>query len=420
MRKRIEVSELRIGMYVCELDCSWIDSPFLFHRFVIRQRKQIEALRRACRHVTIDPRRGVDVVVSNVSLPETAPEPTIDVMDMSPSPSLLPPMVAADEAVLLSLEEELGRAGEAHDKAFQVVERLFEDARLGRSLNMDQTRETVKALAASVVREPHALLCLSQLKARGPYTAQHSLNVAIFTLVFARYQGLSPEVQHDLGLGALLHDIGKLRVPDEIINKPDKLSRNEFELAKRHPHYGKRMLEKCGLGEVVLDVVYNHHERVDGSGYPRGLKGREISLYARMVGMIDVYDAVTSPRVYGDPVSSQEAMRMLYKWRMKDFGGRLVEQFIHCLGVYPAGSLVEMDSGEVALVVQVNEADRTRPVVKLLLDGDKHPLREPPLIDLTRPFGDRAPMTIERVLDPLEWKGRLEGFVEESPPATAH
>ena len=404
LRKRIPVSELQLGMYVCGLDCSWFDSPFLRHRFHIRDRKQITALRGACRHVTIDLRRGADVPpLSAVSLEE--PVSTL------PSTAIEP--ATSEES--LALEAEMRAAAAVHQRASGVVERLLEDVRLGRSLNLEGPREVVRELAASVLREPNALLCLSQLKSRGRYTIRHSVNASIFILTFARHLALPREVMNELGLGALLHDIGKLRVPDEILNKPGKLTKTELELARRHPHYGKQLLDGKSVGAVAVDLVYNHHERLDGSGYPRGLKGRELSLYARMLAIVDVYDAITSQRVYGDPIPTQDAMRLLYQLRSKSFDARLVEQFIQCLGVYPAGSLVEMDSGEVGVVVKVNEADRTRPVVKLLLDGAKRPLDDPPMVDLTRPFGDRAPITIEKVIAPLEWKGSLGSLWSEVP-----
>ena len=405
MRKRIDVSQLRLGMFVCGLDRSWLDSPFLLHRFHVRNRKQLEQLRASCRQVVIDTRLGADVApVANVEA----------------APTVLPRPVAATREEAHSLARELGTASRVHREATGVLEQVLDDARLGCGIDSERTRKVVRELTESLVREPSALLCLTQLKCASRYAAQHSVNVCIFTLVFARHLGLPKEVLHDIGLGALLLDVGKVKVPKEILDKPGKLTPAEFALVKRHTLYGRRMLEQAGMGEVVLEIVSDHHERVDGSGYPRGLKGREIGLYARIVGLVDVYDAVTSARVYGGAVSSLEAMRMLYEWRYQQFDHRLVEKFIQCLGVYPAGSLVEMDSGEVAVVVQVNAGHRTRPVVKLLLDNHKHPLPEAPLVDLTRPFGDRAPMTIGKVLDPLDWHDRLgEVWSEELLAASA-
>ena len=391
MRKRIGVDQLRLGMVVRELDRSWFESPFLRHRFTIRDRATLERLREACDWVVIDTRRGADVApAANVRPEEVAPQP-----------------VAATREEARSLARELGTASRLHQQATGVLERVLDDVRLGRGVDSVRTRRVVKGLTESLVREPSALLCLTQLKSASRYAAQHSVNVCIFTLVFARHLGLPADSLHDLGLGALLLDVGKVRVPAEILDKPGPLTPAEFALVKRHTHYGRRLLEREGMGEAVLEIVSDHHERIDGSGYPRGLKGHEIGLHARIVGLVDVYDAVTSARVYGGAVSTLEAMRMLYQWRYQQFDHRLVEKFIQCLGVYPAGSLVEMDSGEVGVVVQVNARNRTRPVVKLLLDGHKHPLPETPLVDLTRPFGDRAPMTIGKVLDPLDWHERL-------------
>ncbi|GAB6042625.1 HD-GYP domain-containing protein [Endothiovibrio diazotrophicus] len=393
MLRRIDVDGLRVGMFVCRLDRSWLETPFFRHRFLIRNRKQLEQLRAACRQVTIDTEQGLDLPpAANITAEELAPAQLL---------------VAATEEQAHSLGRELVTAGGAHREASGVLEQVLDDVRLGRGVDTQRTRQVVKGLTESVVREPSALLCLTQLKTRSRYAAQHSVNVCIFTLVFARHLGLPGEVMHDLGLGALLLDVGKARIPVEILDKPDKLTPAEFALVKRHTLYGRRILEQHGVSDLVLEVVSDHHERIDGSGYPRGLKGKEIGLYARIVGLVDVYDAITSARVYGDPVSTLEAMRLLYQWRYQQFDHRLVEKFIQCLGVYPAGSLVEMDSGEVGVVVRVNARNRTRPVVRLLLDRSKRPLAEAPLVDLTRPMEDGASMTIGKVLDPLAWQDRL-------------
>ena len=413
MKKRIEVGRLRLGMFVCGIDRGWMDTPFVRHKFLLRSREQLEQLRGCCREVTIDTDRGCDVSPPPVAAPVANDQPVAAPPAVVPVPVVAtePPLVPASEEESRALERELARAAVAHREANGVLERVLDDVRLGRSIDSNKSRRVVKELTESVVRNPNALLCLTQLKDRDLYTSQHSVNVCIFTLAFARHIGVPKTKMEALGLGALLHDIGKMRVSLEVLNKPGPLTDEEFTEMKRHPELSLEILDRQeGIHEITRDVVHSHHERIDGGGYPRGLKGREISLYARMVAIVDVYDAITSARVYHDPVSPLVALQRLYQWRYKDFDNRLVEKFIQCLGVYPAGSLVELNSGEVGVVVKVNAEDRPRPVVKLLLDRAGRPRDEAPLLDLSRPPATGVRPAIAKVLDPLDWQESLGGL----------
>ena len=405
MKKRIDVNQLTLGMFVCGIDRRWMDTPFVRHKFMVRTGKQLEQLRGHCREVTIDTSRGEDVPASGTT---EAAAPATKPSSPAPRPKREPSLVPASREETRSLERELARAASAHKEASGVLERVLDDVRLGRSIDTERSRQVVKGLTESVVRNPNALLCLTQLKDRDRYTSQHSVNVCIFTLAFARHIGIPKGKMEALGVGALLHDVGKMRVPLKVLNKPGPLTNVEFSEMKRHPEYSRELLARqSGVDPITVDVAYSHHERINGGGYPRGLKGREISLHARMVAIVDVYDAITSARVYHDPVSPLEALQRLYQWRYKDFDNRLVEKFIQCLGVYPAGSLVELESGEVGVVVEVNGESRTRPVVKLLLDRDKRPLETAALLDLSNPPSADAPPAIAKVLDPLDWQDGL-------------
>ena len=279
------------------------------------------------------------------------------------------------------------------------------DVRLGRSINTTAAKKVVADMVDSVIRNPDALMCLNQLKDKDEYTALHSLRVCVLALAFGRHLELSEEELNLLGIGALLHDIGKMKVPNDILNKPGKLTEDEFALMKSHVPRGVEILEKAhGISSAAIDVARYHHERYAGNGYALGTKGDQIGLFGSVGAIVDCYDAITSDRSYHTGMSAHDALTKMYSWRGRDFQPLLVEQFIQCMGIYPIGSVVELNNGSIGVVVSINRARRLKPKVAMVLNPDKTPYAPSKVIDLMHQdtTGGGRGLEIRKVLPPGE------------------
>lgn len=391
MKKKIGVQNLRLGMYVSELDRPWIESRFLFQGFEIRSQEELDELARVCKYVYIEtdveykdgkprPRRPLSV---GAPAPDefAAKRIGFEILDKFASPQPAKPPRYPDQ---VPVEQELPQARELADNTKTLIDSIFEDARMGRTLDSRTAKTAVAGMVGSILRNPDALVWFNQLKNKDEYTAEHSLRVCILALTFGRHLELSEQELNVLGLGALLHDIGKMKIPVEILNKPGRLTAQEFELMKSHVPRGVAILESRGdIPLASIEVARSHHERYDGSGYAFGLRGEKIGLFGQIGAIVDSYDAITSDRSYHKGMSAHDALRKLYEWRRKDFHEKLVEQFIQCMGIYPIGSVVEMNTGSVGVVISVNRTWRLRPRVALVLDDAKQPYKSPHIIDLT-------------------------------------
>jgi putative nucleotidyltransferase with HDIG domain len=391
MKKKIGVQHLRLGMYVSELDRPWIESRFLFQGFELRTQEELDELLRLCKYVYVETEVEYKDGQLRPRQPLAAgtPDPKefaakrlgFEILDKFSDPRAVSPSSYPDRAVV---EEELPQAQELVKDTRELVDNILEDTRLGRSLDSRRAKKTVGGIVQSVLRNPDALIWYNQLKNKDSYTSEHSLRVCVFALAFGRHLELSEPELNILGIGALLHDIGKMKVPPEIINKPGALTPQEFELMKSHVPRGVEILERTpGIPPVAIDVARSHHERFDGSGYAYGLKGSQISLFGQIGAIVDSYDAITSDRPYHKGMSPHDALRKMYEWRRKDFHETLVEQFIQCMGIYPIGSVVEMNTGSIGVVIAANRTRRLRPRVALVLDPAKQPYKAPRVIDLT-------------------------------------
>lgn len=415
MRNKIKIyaSDLKLGMYVCELDRPWLDTAFQFQGFPLQSVRDIEEVRRVCEYVYVDTELGADV-------PRSARRRAGSDADSSRPRGIRPEVLArlplgesgsSAYPRRIALAQELPRAKGVQDECRALIQRVFRDVRLGKSVDPADAKPVVRALTESILANPDALLWLTQLKQRDEYTSLHCLNVCILSLAYGRHLGLEPDALFDLGLGALLHDIGKMRVPLEILNKPGRLDPQEFALVQTHTGEGREILSiNSALAGPVIDVVYGHHERRDGSGYPRRLSGAQIGLFSRMVAVVDVYDAITSDRVYHNAASPLETLRWMYEQRGALFDPKLVEGFIQCLGIFPAGSVVELSSGAVGVVLEASPERRLRPRVLLVLTPDKEPLQPPRVVDLARHPVDGAgrPLEVRLVLEPGTYGVRPE------------
>lgn len=397
-RIRIPVEELRVGMYVAELDRPWLGTPFLFQGFPIRTDAELAQLRACCRHVFVDADDAEAVVTeATKNAPSAAPDAhRFETRQVNRPAGGAPSMPPPDTGRYMSaLKEAVG----VYRGAKHYVRRLLDDVRLGDAIDVKGARSVAVQMANNIVRDENALLWFTLLKKRDEYTSQHSLNVCVLALLFGRHLGLEGDELHDLGFAALLHDVGKMRVPIEVLNKADALSDGEMALMQQHTRHGYDILRNTpGVPPEVAEVAYCHHERVDGSGYPRGLSAARISRHALIVAVVDVYDAVTSDRVYHLGISPHEALNLMYGETHRSFPPDLLEAFIRCLGIFPIGSLIELSTGEVAVVMTVNRHERLHPVVSLLLDSDKQPYRQHRLLDLHAMHAAGQPVQITRIL----------------------
>jgi putative nucleotidyltransferase with HDIG domain len=409
MKVAINVDQLRIGMQVCDLDRPWLETPFLFQGFEIRSQEEIVLLQQYCRTVYIlqgEP----DSPLPAASRPPVADATSgwrsgqnrqlrleSEVYKLNNHPSAR--SVYPDQTLF---QDEAGRVRDSFIETRLQVREILHDAKLGRSLDLAHTKRALGEITESVLRNPDALMCFAQLKRKDEYTALHSLRVCILALVFGRQLGMPREKLRLLGLGALLHDIGKVRVPDEILRKPEALTPAEYEVVKQHVPWGIEILsETHQVPEAALDVVRGHHERFDGSGYMQGLRGETISVFGMIGAIVDHYDAITSDRAYRNAVSPYNVLMQMYEWRNTLFDGTLVEKFIQCLGIYPIGSVVALNSGEIGVVAAINRQQRLKPHVILARRADGRPYTEMPIANLaTRHMPDGRPCEIERVLEP--------------------
>ncbi|MCW8888449.1 MAG: HD-GYP domain-containing protein [Gammaproteobacteria bacterium] len=383
-RKKIAVGELRLGMYVAELDRPWIGSPFLFQGFPISTDKELKQLNDFCDFVYIDLEQSRDVDVrpklSSTSQNQQHRFETERV-------NLSHKFGQTDQEVKyhnkIKFSQALPQAAKIFGSTRKYVNSIFHDIRLGKSINTDEARELTDRMVDNIINNENAMVLLTQLKQKDEYTTLHSINVCIISILFGRHMGFDEKELRLLGLGALLHDIGKMHVPLEILNKPGKLTAFERKIMNSHPQMGYDLLSTTkDFPAAALDVIRYHHERMDGSGYPKGLMAEGIKPYVQIVAMVDVYDAITSDRAYHERISPHEALNKMFESASKHFSKDLLERFISCLGIYPIGSIVELDAGEVGVVITVNRRRKLLPTLNLVLDRDKKYLERPMVLDL--------------------------------------
>ena len=405
MKKKVDVRDLKAGMYIYELDRPWRDTPFLFQGFQIQNDEDIAQLRQHCEHVFIDPDRSLGTVLPIQGWRAPRPVPAErgkgqkaelhEVVEKTTAHR--PRRVYQDQT---TVEEEARLIKETHEQASSLVHSVMEDVQRGKIFDVGTAKKVVGDMTQSVMRNPDALVCFTHLKKRHEYTALHSLRVCILALALGRHLGFDEEALNMLGSGALLHDIGKMKVPLEILNKPGKLTDHELRIMKNHVPYGIGALEQTkGIAKKAIEVARLHHERYDGTGYMDKLKGDQISEFGLIGAIVDVYDAITSDRPYGHGISTLDALNKIYAWRQAHFHPRLVEQFIQCMGVFPIGSLVRLNSHDIGVVKTMNRAKRLKPQVALVLKPDKtrYPLRR--TVDLARETnGQGQPYEITKVL----------------------
>ncbi len=394
MEKKIAADEVTHGMFVCRLDRPWLETPFLLQGFYVMNDEDISALKEYCEYVFIE-----------TEVPDLKLSPKDSLNGKNPWRQTVSdlPRPTTEYRNESTVEEEITVVKELRKEVCSAVDEIMSNVRDDKKLDIKRTKDVVSSMTESILRNPNAFLWMRMLKDKDSYTYSHCMDSSALAIAFGRYMGLSRAELEDLGIGALLSDVGKMQVPPELLNKPGKLTDKEFALVKKHVEYSVRIMQKSGgLSKTAIATAATHHERFDGSGYPRGLKGREIPVLGRMAAIVDCYDAITSDRPYRRPISANEAVRRLYDWRGSAFQSELVEQFIQTLGTYPTGSIVELNTGQVGIVVSQNRLRRLRPKIMLILDAHKNKYNFAPMLDLLNETHDSNgnPLEIVKVLEP--------------------
>lgn len=356
-RVRVAVEDLAIGMYVVELDRPWTETAFIFQGFRIRQTQEIRLLQEVCSFVWVDARRslGVQQQLADNQAAERL-EPAIGKVDFA---------------------QEMQQAEPAYHAAREQAARLLDAVRLGQELDIASVKLVVKDCVESILRNPTALLWLTRIKNSDHYTSEHSLRVAILSIALGRELGLLPLQLEQVGVCGMLHDLGKIKVPAEILNKPGALTAEELVIMQSHAVEGRKLLmANQQVTPATVDVAYAHHERLDGRGYPRGLDASKIPYFAKLVAVVDAYDAINSDRVYSKGKSSLESLRVLFDASDSHFDGEMVRTFIRLIGIYPPGEIVELSNGEVGIIIGCPPGNKLKPRLLLVLDEQKQPCRE--------------------------------------------
>lgn len=399
MAKRISVEQVRLGMYIHELGCSWMDHPFWQKSFLLDDPKDLNTLLSTkIKLVWIDTSKGLDVEFPDNGANTAKSEEEV-ASDIESTLALVNEPVKNVQRI--SITEEAALAVKICAKSKQAVTSMFQETRMGKALNADDALPIVEEISNSVMRNPGALISLARLKDKDDYTYMHSVAVCALMVSLAKQLDLDDEQIRQAGLAGLLHDVGKMMIPQEILNKPGKLTDAEFATVKNHPVDGhKLLLGGIGICDVALDVCLHHHEKVDGSGYPEQLGDQQISLYAKMGAVCDVYDAITSNRPYKNGWEPAESIRKMAEWSKGHFDQRIFQAFVRSIGIYPTGSLVKLESGRLAVVMEQSAKSLLSPKVKVFFSTRSNVRILQALIDLAVPGCKEKIISFE---DPVKW-----------------
>lgn len=370
--KKVKVfsEDLQIGMFVCELDKDWSESNFLLQGFSIENQQDIDAVMSQCKYVYVDFRNEAEF--KNYRLATSS------------STSYIEKNKDASEAGKEYLQNQIRPAARRFKKSSQLMKGVMDRIMLGEDFDLHGVREVVKENVKQVLENEDAMLMMTLLKSKSDSRAEHSLNVSILTIGFARFLGYSESKLEDIGMGALLHDIGQVKVDSKLLTKPGRLNQNEMVAMTQHPKFAFEILQsKKDLTPSCIDIAINHHERLEGQGYPRGLKGDKLSDEVKLVSIVDVFESLTSPQVYRKSMSVVDAYKILMAGKNSHFDERMVIKFVEWRGLYPPGSIVEMENGEVGIVIAANRKLKLKPKVLLILDEYKQQRKER-IIDMSK------------------------------------
>ncbi len=382
MIKKIAINQLAVGMYIAEANNDWIPAGATVRKGVIKSADTIEKIKKLGEDfVYIDTEKGIDSAGQEglgghtVSMP---PHQNRQAKKARQSG------VAASMRPTTSLKEERERAGKLHSHAKELIGGVLDNVKNGKGVDARVISNMADELTDSLDRNVNALSCLSRIREKDSYLLEHSVNVGILLGLFARSMKYDRTRIAELVTAGILHDIGKILVPDEVLNKPGRLEDDEWEEMKRHVVYGEQVLSQTeGLPDVARTVCVLHHERLDGSGYPRNLKGQDICRYGRMAAIVDVYDAITADRVYHKGVSPNEALKKLIDWSVFHLDKDLVYSFIRCVSIYPVGTVVELDTGCAGVVIEANPIHPKRPILRVFYNVRHNHYLNPYVLDMS-------------------------------------
>lgn len=381
--KRVDVGELALGMYVARLDRPWLESSFLMQGFYVRSGQDIEQLASECSFVYVDPRRyDGSLAERKLRLVVSNPEPPGDGSQGATRRSIRPaqPRTYKDS---VDLSEEIRPAQTSLEEAIQILEGVVHKLQSTGGVDISDIEAAVRPIVNSVMRNKDALSALLRIKRIDDYTYSHAISCAVWASVLGRELGFSPEDIDTLAIGCATVDIGKTTLPRDLLVQPGPPTEAQWKQIQRHPAEGARILKESGLeNTTILGMVETHHERHDGSGYPYGLSDNSIPVFGRIAGIIDSYDAMITERPYANARSSFNAVMELQKQADVLYQKELVDYFIRAIGVFPVGTVVELNSGEVGIVIAQDSSRRLRPKVMLILDEDKQPRDELLITDL--------------------------------------
>jgi putative nucleotidyltransferase with HDIG domain len=378
-------------MYVTDLDRPWIETPFNVHGFRLNSEEHLRLIQQLCDYAYITAPRGKSINTS-AAKPKRVQYPNT-----------------------VQIDETLPQAKAAYNKAKNIVSNLLGSVRLGQSFETQTVKKIVTQCVENIIENPNAMLWLGLLRNVDEYTAEHSLNVGLLSIIIGRAEGLPKEDLETIGLCGMLHDMGKAKVPLEVLNKPGALTDKEFALMKSHTTLGFKMLQvKSDLPSIVADVAHGHHERLNGKGYPKQLSADDIPYFYRIVAIADTYDAITSARCYSSAKSSLEGLQILMGAQTSHFDKGLVQQLVGCIGIYPAGSIAELTNGEVGVIIPSPGFQKDSPRILVVRGKDKKPCKEYTL-DLSKKPKDNNGniITIRNLLSDGLFDIHLAGYIEK-------
>ncbi len=393
MIKKIKIEDLTLGMFIEDFNCSWIDHPFFTSSLKITNDSMLQKVINAgIRELFIDTDKGLDT-------PKTLSE------EKQPQPAQPQKAAKAKKKKDVTVGAEINRAIEIKKEARQTITSMMDNIKSGEQVNPDHAENVVENIMTSAFRNQDALISLLRIKSADEYTYMHSISSCVLLVSFSKYLGLDTKLIREVAIGGLLHDVGKMKVPDTILNKPGELSDTEYELMKKHVEYGLEIIEQTpGVSQISKDIVSQHHERLDGTGYPNGLKGSENSKFGQMAAIVDIYDAMTSERCYREKLQPTVVLSKLYDWGKAHFDNDLVKQFIQCVGIYPVGTLIRLKNGFLAVVINRGNKNMLQPVIRIIYNTKRDHFIMPFDIDLSKKAGVDSNYTIVSYESPEKWK----------------
>ncbi len=366
-------------MYVCRLDRPWSETSYLLQGFHIKSQDDIDRLNDYCEYVYVDVELSkiYEKIIPFPSNTKTRTKTKIKSNASEQDKQFLTNIKPIRYQDKTSRNQELNSAKDNHIMLSHTIENLMVDIANNKKLELPSLKNAINPMVDSIIRNPDAFAWLTRIKTKDNYTYNHSVSSAVWAVAFGRHLGLPKKDLQSLAIGAMLFDVGKVKLPEKLINNKNRFNQYEFKLVKKHVEYSIEIVKGIkGINDDIVDMVSTHHERYNGSGYPHGLAGNQIPLFGKIAGIVDCYDAIISDRPFASPISPHDAVKKLYEWRNLDFQSELVEQFIQVVGIYPVGTIVELSDGRVGVIISQNRVWRLRPQIMMLLDENKEPLME--------------------------------------------